>query len=114
MFNLTINDVINSSNGEVFLSNKMGLIVKVEESDFFDKTINYQNENERSVRKSILPVVRNVILKRFGDYIIPVPSNYNEYLNEIYGENWKVPDPFFEQKEEVLKNEFAIYEETRN
>ena len=39
MFNLTINDVINSSNGEVFLSNKMGLIVKVEESDFFDKTI---------------------------------------------------------------------------
>ena len=39
-------------------------------------------------------LINEIIEKKFNNLIIKIPANYENYLNFIYGNNWKIPQNF--------------------
>ena len=40
-------------------------------------------------------LINEIIEKKFNNLIIKIPANYENYLNFIYGNNWKIPQKNF-------------------
>lgn len=80
---------------------------------FRDLKIPYINDNDYSVRISKVPIINKINLTRINNINVLLPENSIEFIENVYGNNWKYPDPNFKHEEEILKNEFACMYEVR-
>lgn len=71
---------------------------------FFKKDI---NDTDFCVRVSYAPIVNQINFKKIGKVTVPIISNYNEYLERVYGKNWKVPDPNYKPEINILNGRTA-------
>ena len=51
-------------------------------------------DGDKIIKMSFSRIEKTRLLK-FGDQLVSIPDNSEKYLEERYGETWRVPDPFF-------------------
>ena len=71
---------------------------------------NYDEQNQFSVRRGITSKI-----SRTTEYVCEtgkfrVPENYELFLKEVYGENWRVPDPTWQSDAVYLENKYGYQE----
>ncbi len=62
------------------------------------------------VRESRVPLAKKIEYIEKNNIIVPIISNYEEYLETVYGKNWKIPDPNFKHEEKILEDKEGYIE----
>ncbi len=71
-----------------------------------------QEENDENffVRESVVPLADKIVFENKNNVVVPIMTNYNNYLTAVYGEDWRTPNPNFKHEEKILKNRYANIE----
>lgn len=59
------------------------------------------------------PLVKNISLQKINNANALIPENAEEYLADIYGKTWKVPDPNYvhDEHDQLLEHNLGYYTE---
>lgn len=78
-----------------------------EKNEMYSYCYDYEEKNNKLMpRIEYAPIVDKIEYREIHGIIVPIISNNIEFLEYIYGENWKIPDPnFVPPKKEYLENE---------
>ena len=74
---------------------------------FKDETISYKDEDDYSVKINRIPLIKKISKKEINGVCVLLPDNNIEILESLYGEGWRIPDPNFEGKEEIVKGDIS-------
>ncbi|XCP84203.1 LicD family protein [Roseburia hominis] len=79
-----------------------------------DENHSYKTKNEFLVRQGITsPIVKTKLYKCKAG-IFRVPSNAEGFLEEVYGANWRVPDPNWEGTSAIIEGRRGYMEKADN
>lgn len=78
-----------------------------------EKYAYYLEEDGYEAYVEYLPIIKNVIYKNvYNGICVPIPENYEEFLEAAYTKNWRIPDPnwssFSKPNQYKLENIYGI------
>ena len=77
---------------------------------YFRKPDETYEDDSFEVSRNIVPAVKEIKKNENEKGCFLIPQNAEEFLEKVYGKNWKIPDPNWQEDMDVVKGKVAYIE----